>query len=335
VKPSNGIFLAAPALAALAARNLRVLLPFGLALLPALVTLAVWKQRGLGELPVFAYEQTRLAAAVALDLPDPGRYTDLDWSNFHDNMNDLREFFWSARLLQFLPLAGAVAVARRSLPLGVLLASWFGAFLVLKGTPELSTVSSGSFFRFVMPGFPAYFLLGMSVVLLVPTLGVRLAARWPETRRRAVGRNTAVALAVGLAVVPFVVVVALRPSSSPAKAAIVNDILTPIDDRIAVTVRAEGESRVLSWTHPRAGSSELFYRVYRTGTEDGDRVCEPRGASTACQLGLLLLGTTREPEWRDGSPPPGSIYRIGVAANSRNDPAGGDIATLSPPVSAR
>ena len=47
---------------------------------------------------------------------------------------------------------------------------------------------------------------------------------------------------------------------------------------------------------------------------------------------MVLLGTTREPRWRDGSPPPGSRYRIGVAANSRNDPTAGDVATISEPV---
>jgi hypothetical protein len=47
---------------------------------------------------------------------------------------------------------------------------------------------------------------------------------------------------------------------------------------------------------------------------------------------LVLLGTTREPRWRDGSPPPGVRYRVGVAANSRNDENAGDVATISEPV---
>jgi hypothetical protein len=49
---------------------------------------------------------------------------------------------------------------------------------------------------------------------------------------------------------------------------------------------------------------------------------------------MVLLGTTREPTWRDGSPPPGSLYRIGVAANSRNDPEEGDVVLLSRPTAA-
>ncbi len=47
---------------------------------------------------------------------------------------------------------------------------------------------------------------------------------------------------------------------------------------------------------------------------------------------MVLLGTTRERRWRDGSPPAGSLYRIGVAANSKNDPEGGDVATISAPI---
>lgn len=332
MKPSNGLFLAAPVLAALVARRARVLVPFGLALLPALLTLALWKQRGLGTLPVFALEEARTAAAVALGVPDVGRYVDLDWANLHGNMNHLREYFWSARVLQFLPFAGLFAVGRRSLPLAALLGTWFAAFLLVKGASPLSTVSSGSFFRFVMPGFPAYFLLAVSVVLLVPTFGARLAARWPERPRRPVGVRTTGALAVGLAALPLLVVALLGPSSSPAKAAVWNEILTPVDEKIDVRVRAEGERRVLTWTHPRAGASDVFYRVFRTGRDGRDLECADRGAATECHLRMVLLGTTRAARWVDGSPPPGSLYRIGVAANSRDDPTAGDVATLSPPV---
>lgn len=194
VKPSNGLFVAAPIVAALLARTLRPLLPFGLALLPALVTLALWKQRGLGTLPAFALEESRLAAgAVVAGIPGVDKYVDLDWTHLHDNLNDLREFFWSARLLEFAPFAGAVAVWRRSPPMAGLLATWFGVVFVVKGTTELSTVYSASFFRLLMPGFPAYFLLAVSILLLVPTLGTYLrldlagearTARPPQARDR-------------------------------------------------------------------------------------------------------------------------------------------------------
>ena len=47
-----------------------------------------------------------------------------------------------------------------------------------------------------------------------------------------------------------------------------------------------------------------------------------------------VIGTTREPQWRDSSPPPNARYRIGVAANWLDDPAEGDVAALSPPTAA-
>ena len=334
IKPSNGLFVAAPVVAALLARSLRPLLPFGLALLPALLTLAVWKQRGLGSLPAFALEETRVAAGavIAVSVPNVDRYVDFDWANLHDNASHLREYFWSARLLEWAPIAGTVGVARRSLPLTGLLATWFATFLIVKGTTPLSTVSSGSFFRFVMPGFPAYFLLVVSILLLVPTLGAYLVRTWPEQPARALDRRLVLGLAIGLALLPLVVVAVVRPMGLPPKAVVVNEILTPVDEDIAVDVRADGEARVLTWTHPPTGSSDVFYRVYRTDLTGTDVDCVDRGSAKECRLKMVLLGTTREPRWRDGSPPPGSRYRIGVAANSRNDPAGGDVATISEPV---
>jgi hypothetical protein len=333
VKPSNGLFLGAPVVAALLARHLRPLLPFGLALLPALLTLAVWKQRGLGTLPAFALEETRLAAgAVVAGVPGVDRYVDLDWAHLDDNFDNLREFFWSARLLQFAPFAGAVAVVRRSLPIAGLLATWFGTFLVVKGTAELSTVSSGSFFRLLMPGFPAYFLLVVSIVLLVPTLGVYLHRTWPEQPARPLDRRLVIGLAAVLTFLPLVVIAVARPIGPPLPAILVDNILTPVNEKIDVSVRPEGTSRVLTWSHPGTGASDVFYRVYRTDLTNTDVECADHGGAKECALQMVLLGTTREPRWRDGSPPHGSRYRIGVAANSRNDPTAGDVATISEPV---
>ena len=78
-------------------------------------------------------------------------------------------------------------------------------------------------------------------------------------------------------------------------------------------------------------SSDVFYRVFRTDLTRTDVDCADHSGANECRLKMQLLGTTREPRWRDGSPPAGSRYRIGVAANSRDDPAGGDVATLSEP----
>jgi hypothetical protein len=100
-------------------------------------------------------------------------------------------------------------------------------------------------------------------------------------------------------------------------------------------VRPAGEARMLSWSHPDAGATDVFYRVYRTAAGGADVECADDGKGAAdCTLAMLHLGTTREPRWRDGSPPAGALYRIGVAANSRDDPEAGDVATISEPVPA-
>lgn len=333
VKPSNALVLGAPAAAALVARNLRVLVPFGVALLPALLTLALWKLRGLGTIPAFAAGEIRTAAsAVALTVPAVDRYVDLDWGHLHDNMSHIREYFWSARLVQWAPLAGAFGLARCWPAGAAFMATWFGVFLLLKGSTELSTVASGSFFRFLQPSFPAYFLLAFSIVLLVPRLGEAVALRWPRREAREVGRRTLLGLAACLAALPLLVVAVLGAMSSPPRAIVVNNILTPVDDAIAVGVRPRGDARELTWEHRKPGSTRVFYRVYRTGADGADVACADRGAATECALEMILLGTTREPRWRDGSPPAGSSYRVGVAANAQDDPSAGDVVVISPPV---
>src|SRR5439155_938759 len=65
MKPSNYLFLGGPALAFLLARRWREGGAFALALVPSVITLIVWKQRGLGELPLFALHETRVAAGEA------------------------------------------------------------------------------------------------------------------------------------------------------------------------------------------------------------------------------------------------------------------------------
>jgi hypothetical protein len=142
-----------------------------------------------------------------------------------------------------------------------------------------------------------------------------------------------VALAVALALVPLLVVPLLRPLDSPDEAVLLNTILTPVDDRIDVAVSADDGARVVTWSHPPVGSSDVFYRVFRTAP-GGETECLEHGGSAECTPELDLLGTTRERRWRDESPRARSAYRIGIAANWRDDPAAGDVATLSRPAGA-
>ncbi len=69
------------------------------AIVPALLVLLLWKVRGLGEIPAFALEQAQLAAGSGRwqSTSELDRYLDLDFDHWREQMDQLREFFWSAR----------------------------------------------------------------------------------------------------------------------------------------------------------------------------------------------------------------------------------------------
>ncbi len=77
-------------------------------------------------------------------------------------------------MLQWLPLAGVVGVARRSVPLAILLGGWFGMYLAVVATRAGTSFADGELFRVLLPALPAYVLLAAALPLLVPTLATRL-----------------------------------------------------------------------------------------------------------------------------------------------------------------
>ena len=99
---------------------------------------------------------------------------DLSVDAFKANMAGLREYFWSHRVLEWIPLAGVIAVARCSLPAALALGGWLGGYvLFVAAQPEVG-LDEGELFRGLLPAYPAYVLLAASLPLLVPTLVARL-----------------------------------------------------------------------------------------------------------------------------------------------------------------
>jgi hypothetical protein len=333
IKPANLLFLAGPAAAYLLARRGREAGAFAVALLPALVTLALWKQLGLGQVPALSLPEARLAGAeqVAVSLPGPlGRYVDPDWDVFHRHYLELREYFWTVRILQWLPLAGLIAVARRSLPTAGLLAGWFAAFVVAKGGFVHASVPTGTLFRFLMPAFPAYFLLAAAIPLLLPEWGPRIAERFsPEGRQLVKRRLVLAAGAVLLVLVPLVAVVAARPL--PAERAVfmhTENTLLPVDGRFEVQAFRKDASVRLAWDSPAHGSA-TFYRILRAPAGE-DLRCDPGPrAATWCYVEMEPVATTRATEWTGVEPAGAWTYRVGLAANWRDDPELGDVLVLS------
>src|SRR5439155_625772 len=95
-----------PALAVLLllARRWRETVAFGIGLLPALGTLALWKYRGFGYVPAFAYHETRMALGSGTLLDPYYRYVHINWHQLHINQLQLAEFFFSVRVLEVAPV---------------------------------------------------------------------------------------------------------------------------------------------------------------------------------------------------------------------------------------
>jgi hypothetical protein len=341
LKPPNFLLGAGAALAYLAARRWREGFVFAAAVVPSVLLLAVWKERGLGQLPVFSLEEVQLAAGSGLVALDIDRYIELDVDHWRQQMNYLREFFWSARLAQWVPLAGLLAVVRvRRGPVAALLAGWLGAFIVVKGFSTRADIQANTFWRLLMPAWPAYLLLLASIPLLVPTLARRLGDRLRSPAASAVAPRWVVLVAALTVAVPGAAIAASSPVEGPSRAVYQDDqgnfILTPVDDGVRLLVERSGTGQRLIWTSGGPWRGDVFYRVYRTNGPGPDVECEHSDGARAvyCYVRSVPIETTRELEFVDPAPPPGATYRIGIGTNWADDADQGDVFTFSPSVSA-
>ena len=350
LKPANVLFLGGPALAFLLARRFDRALLFALALAPALIALTIWKYKGLGEVPLFAQDEIRLAAGAG----DPvvgsvtswfDRTVHLDFDTWKQNMSNLREFTWSARVMQWLPIAGALAVARRSVPAAGLLLGWLLGYVIVKGAADVATIESGSYWRLIMPSLPAFVILSASIPLLVPTLMPRMGDRLaPAPARRRVGWRTVAAVVAVTGLLPIVVLAASGTSHSVERSegvfvsdeVVVNDIGVPADPSVVdLRVTPRGSGNLLTWSDSTS-RARTFYRVYRSSPSRGfsDIVCQILGGKK-CELRAETLVTTRDRQYHDPNPPADAMYRIGVAANWLDDENEGDVFVVSQPVEGR
>jgi hypothetical protein len=338
-KASNLIFLAVPAVLLLLGRRWRELGTFALALAPALGALALWKYRGYGTLPAFgngfvpqrlALGSTGLGPTGSLVTP-LHKYANIDWSHLQNNLDGLAEVFFSLRVLQFLPFAGAIAVARRSWPLATALSVWFWLYFVIKGSDSVSSVDSGSFFRLLLPAIPPLLLMVACLPVLVPRLGPVLAERFPAPAPRLPGRRVLIAAAVLFGLGPLVAAGALRPIGGPGRSIILNQIEVPVATGIGLQAAAANGTVRLSWKSSAEGSSRVFYRVLRRRGPI-DVLCLSNGGATNCFFSGRGRLTTRAAAAVDHPGPGTWTYRIAVAANWLDDPRMGDSFLVSAPV---
>ena len=247
LKPANGFFLLALVVLFIAWR--RPLMAFGWAVgsLPAVLTLAIWKQRGLGTLPLFAASDTRHEAAGSdLATLPASRYLPFDWHHLSVEWSELGHVFWDLRLLEFLIIAGAFGALRRNYRSGLFLIVWFASFYVLKGMSSQADVTTTSYFRLTLPGLGAF-------VLLVPAIGFL----WPGVGRerielpvesRALPRTPLALSAVVVALFPLCVVLLEHPTSSVHTVRLEKSSTeAPITPDLGLHVVKAGTSVLLTW----------------------------------------------------------------------------------------
>lgn len=333
IKPSNSIFLITPLLFFLVVRP-RALVFFAASLAPALITLALWKYRGLGELAAAPSETIRLAGGAG-DLLHRIHSPKLNsWAHFRQVLAALREHFWVARVMEWLPIAGCIGLLARSRSAFLLVGVWFIAFLLAKGTYIPASVEDASFFRILMPAFPAYLLLAAAVVLLVP--GVRAEpARWVSAFS---GRGLILALAgaaVVFAVLPLGIIAAIPRLHDGGRSVLrVGDSMLPVSKAIAPHAVTRGGAAYLSWRPTPTDRSSFFYRVMRAAGANAGISCAdtPGAAADDCRLFMDSSGVTRRTSFVDHPGRGTWTYRIGASSNWLNDSNLGDVYLISEPV---
>ncbi len=318
--PGNVLFLAAPAVGYGLARRPRSAVVFGIALLPALATVALWQYRGLGHVDVHA--------AI-----DPHRLERLRL--------DFRSAFYSDRLVELSFLAGVIALGRRSWTKSAFVAAWFLAYLLVRGSETGASFASGRWFGALMPAFPAFVIAICAIPLLVPRLGERLArarvAALPPSFRH--GDARLIAAGIALAALPLVIVGVLPEQGSARIVSYPPELATvPVDRSLQPSATVDPTGIMLTWPVKKA-PTPTFYTVFRSLADGSGGVRCDKGGVGRCALTLLPVGTSVVPSYLDPKSALPSLnarwtYRVGVTANANADPAKGGVVLLSPPVDA-
>jgi hypothetical protein len=314
----NSLFLAAPVVGYAIARRWRSGLAFGLALLPALVTLALWRYRGLGHFP--------------------GIHVHVDLDRLRTARLDFRSAFYSDRVVEVAFIAGVIAIARRSWSKSAFIAVWYAAFLVARLSAPEASIPSGTSFRLLMPAFPAFLIAACSVPLLVPRLGERLAAASGAPRRvsRLNWRDPRVVAACAVfGALPLAVVAVLPVQKAQTEAAFPADnVLVPIDSTLQPQAIPGPGAASLTWQVRTSKRATTFYTIYRSRPDAGGGVnCDGTRGAIRCVLSMQKIGSTTLLSWGDSSVPSGKwIYRVGLAANAQADTNAGGLLLLSAPV---
>jgi hypothetical protein len=342
IKPANAVFLLGPVLALAYRRRWRGGGYVATGLLPAVLVIALWKYRGLGQLPLFSSEaERRLALGVGAHVVafNPHKYVQFNWLQLETNLLGIKEHFWSMRVVEWMVLAGLVGILRRSLTAFLLVGGWFAAFIVTKATYLQAGIPGGSLFRIMMPAFPA-FVLGLASLVYLWPRGRRQWAKTPPVRSTLRPRTRFAVLGAAAAVLmlfPFVVIAAAQPLHGPNPRAYEVDVLIrTVDPSLQLTADVVGGRVLLRWKTSEPSAAKVSYHIWRSGRANGGAECTPvPGGSDNCTLTMRDLGAPPGRDWVDRPGRGTWTYRLGLSASWLGTPDTGDVYSVGPPVRVR
>src|SRR5262249_24451159 len=150
------------------------------------------------------------------------------WEHLHQVLLGFREHFWIARVIEWLPIGGLIGLLIRSRRGALIVGTWFLVYLLAEGTFIPASIEDASFFRIMLPAFPAYVLLTSSIALLVPGVRARPAPVSPDKPGRRLTITVFVAFAF-FAILPLGVLAAVpRLHDQGALAVRSPDTLVPV-----------------------------------------------------------------------------------------------------------
>ncbi|HEV8462315.1 MAG TPA: glycosyltransferase family 39 protein [Gaiellaceae bacterium] len=308
MKPANGPLPIAAVILLGVTRRFRALIATVVAAIPAAIALSRWKELGHGSIPALSGGGGGAGGAVS---HNAHTYLNIDFHKLIVNAHELREVFWSLRMLEFILVAGSIALIARTRWKGAFVVGWFLGFALVKGTAPYAGVYDTSVYRFLLPAWPAWALIVAGVVFL-----------WPGSRRtpleiappRPVSRWVVGAVALVFMLGPLIVIV----GDSPAKpGAIVDENYVgaplPVVDFGVETTRVGPHTVRFTWNSKRTSHAATAYAVFKDAT-DGCTIIDP--SHPLCRFRMTLIGVTLKRTFTDTQAVTPRYYRIGLVKGS-------------------
>jgi len=348
IKPSNAPFFVGAALALLAARRWRGIVAFGAGVLPSVVALAAWKGFGEGNVPLFSNGAGAAQVAAGSHTPvlalglNLHKYVSFDWHWFQvEQLDSLRDHFWSARVLEWLAIAGMLGLLRKSRPAGLLFGGWMFANIFVKWGAQShgGTIDNSNILRMSIFTIPAALMLIAGTLFLFPGLPQKL----PRGPRRPWGTHRIrLGLAAGLVTLFAIVPVALAAALPKLKNSdqLVYYTQSGVSLSAPFTVDASwhpnlsrtGGSVIVQWPRLHSIGGHMNYVVFRAPV-NATVTCDVTGGGAQCRLlGTIVYYSDTVTGYEDHPGKGVWQYRIGAKASWLDQATQGDVYVVGTPI---